>query len=202
MTLKSRNPISLFIPKVNPVLKENINSILVKDRKQITKLKNSFNEEHIAIHGKVFDSMIEDMQDILEKIENILKSVKSYTKEGIEGFLEIQGILNSFDNKIENLIVNYQEKSKEIYLLSILSAFADAKNQLEIVLHKIEKSPFKQLLLTLVGYIFVFIPFINIFSMFIGLHLVTQKDYRAGLLGWIMLASFIIQMLSIFSLAF
>lgn len=164
-------------------------------------LKTTLSEIHSthsqSVHvelTKKYEASLTEIDETKESFSKLLRSSKAYTDTGFEVLEDIRWHLHGCIEEINTLgeLLNTSE-SKEMYLVQILLKWSEFKTQFQIALAKIESGRYRYSMFTLVGFVFVLVPFLNILSFALGVYQITRPDYRARIFGIILLAAFFLQ---------
>ena len=187
---------SILLPGISPKFKKFITSHFQRLRLNYEELNNSLPENIAAIHKEKINSILQDHSRASEQIDGYLNSFKSYTSDGTHALERMEYELVSIVKKNEYLVDICKKNPQELYVLQSISLWDSFYSSLQNIFNTIKHPRFYHLLVIFFGLGFVFVPFLNFLSLFMGLFLINRRDWRAIIWGWIITGLFIAQIAS------
>jgi hypothetical protein len=112
---------------------------------------------------------------------------------------QLHGCIQDIDT-IRGLLAT--SESKEMHYVQILLRWSEFKTQFQIDVARIKGGRYRYSMFTLVGFVFVLVPFLNILSFALGVYQITRPDYRARIFGLLTLLAFFLQGFAVAQLSF
>lgn len=194
--------INLFRKQINPEFKAFV-------KKKISEIERIFNEFLTSISGKKIEviyknkieAILKDISSITTKFLVYAAKFKYYTEENERSLRKFGFLIGELEEELKFNKDAFDKELNEIYLLNIVNKWSNFNSAIKELFYNIEHSHYPYVIHTIFSLAFVFIPFLNIFSLVGGIYLITHKDYRALTFGAIILSLYFIQLINIISLA-
>ncbi len=157
-------------------------------------IHSTYSQEFHADIAKKFEANLVEIDDTKDSFLRLLRSRELYTDTGFEMLENIRWQLHGCIQDIDNLRDLLQSsESKEMYYVQIMMRWSEFKTQYQIDLTRIQGGRYRYSMFTLVGFVFVLVPFLNILSFALGVYQITRPDYRARIFGLLTLLAFFLQ---------
>ena len=157
-------------------------------------IHSTYSQEFHADMAKKFEANLVEIDDTKDSFLRLLRSRELYTDTGFEMLENIRWQLHGCIQDIDNLRDLLQSsESKEMYYVQIMMRWSEFKTQYQIDLTRIQGGRYRYSMFTLVGFVFVLVPFLNILSFALGVYQITRPDYRARIFGLLTLLAFFLQ---------
>ncbi len=192
----------IFRPGVNPKYKNLVSKKFQTLKTMFDSLRTELPEELFKIHKQKLDAILKEHDRAEKKLLSYLQSFKTYTADSQNALERLEHELSALVKKCQYLLDLFQKQPQELYVLQIISLWDSFYESLQNIFYIIEHPKFYHLLVAIFGFSFVLIPFLNFLSLIMGLFLVTKKDWRNILIGWIIIGIFIAQVFNILLLPF
>lgn len=199
-TKKKSNALNkIFRRPVNPEYKNFIEGHIA----QLLLILADF-QQGCSKHDGVAKALMNQLVDIEAEIKSTQGQIFGY-------FDKIKYFTETTEAELKNLEYNLRALLKTATLLrdvfiqtpetapalEFVSTWHRFQADLKIISWHIERPTFPYLFYAVFGLAFVFVPFLNLISLFVAIYLVSRKDYRAIILGSATLVLFFVQWINV-----
>lgn len=188
---------NIFLLKLNPAF----SSDLDKKIDRVIQILLEFSQKGPESYKSRFEILIAQIKDAHTILTTFINSSRSRTEQGAASLTQIQANTMSFVQEAESLLALYLANSSDGLLLQMNSISIKWSTETQTVVTLGSKGIYPHWVLTLFGFGFVFVPFLNILSVILAVFQLTLKDWRGRVFGFITLVCFLIQSLSVFKMA-
>ena len=186
--------IPFVFKQVNKDFRETIVGSFDELKANLSEIHTSCAQEFHADVTKKYEIILSEIDDTKDSFLDLLRTSALYTDTGFEMLENIRWQLHGCIQDIGSLreILRTSE-SKEMYFVQILLRWNEFKTQFRIDVSRIQGGRYRYSMFTLVGFVFVLVPFLNILSFALGVYQITRPDYRARIFGLLTLLVFFLQ---------
>jgi hypothetical protein len=188
---------NFFLPRTNPAFESDLDSKISR----IQEILQEFAGSPFTEYKTQLEKDSADLNETLGKIKSFLTTNRVGTEQGARSLATIRNNTVSFAKEAESLIELFQAKQSESILLQFNSLCIKWNVETAGLLDAGSRGIYPHWVISLFGFGFVFVPFLNILSLVLAIFQITLKDWRGRLFGTLTLICFLIQSLSVFKMA-
>jgi len=186
-----------FLPKLNPAFSNDLNAKI----ERIITICSDLSQKIPEPYKIRLEALIAQINESKVLLMQFLVGSRSRTEQGAVSLNQIQINTTSFLQEAESLLSIYLVQSSDAPILQLNSIGIKWSTETHSLIALGSKGFYPHWVLTLFGFGFVFVPFLNILSVVLAVFQLTLKDWRGRVFGFITLVCFLLQSLSVFKMA-